>query len=574
MDPIGVFRRRVLRPASVGIASLSQPLGAQPDLWQIATLQQALFLHAAGPIGNVADPGGGWAILSFCAIPRARAWVLAVLGALTFDRGAYGQVAAIRFENATEASGFTSLANFGGHGVQVADVDGDGWLDVYVTNIYNDQEDRPDLLFVNQGDPGLRFRERGVELAVQDDGFYGTYSNESHAAIFADLDNDGDLDLFNARTWNGSNRLYRNEGARPFADISEGAGIDVTDLGTRGVAAADFDKNGFLDILVSAWQGAQPIIYWGSSGMHFDRERIHGVDDRWPANQGVTVADIDGDGFPDVALTSFEYHQEDTVGPIAVLLNTGDKRFRDATQALGFHYPRASRDYRGTNGFSFVDIDNDGDLDGFIAGYHGSALFRNDNGRFRLIRQFEGVHYTGAFGDVDNDFDLDLYITGERGDFVEGLFINDGGGGFTLLPGVIAGVGNDARAGVFADLDNDGSLDLVVASKQGANTVFLNRSPRTASIQLSLVGPNGDAGALGARVSLYEAGHLASSEFLRGFRDVRGANGYCAQESPRVHFGVDALSTYDVEVRFTNGTVVSRTNLRSGIHSIDARAGN
>jgi hypothetical protein len=352
-------------------------------------------------------------------------------------------------------------------------------------------------------------------------------------------------------------------------DLSESAGLDVTDIGTRGVAAADFDQNGLLDVFVSAWQAAQPIIYWSSGGMHFDRERIHGVDDRWPANQGVTVADIDGDGFQDVALTSFEYHQEETVGPIAVLLNTGDRRFKDATEPLGLYYPRTSRDYRGTNGFSFVDIDNDGDLDVLIAGYHGSVLFRNEGGEFRLIQRFEGVHYTGAFGDVDNDGDLDLYITGERGDFVQGIFVNDGSGAFTLLQEAIRGVGNDARAAVFADLNNDGTLELVIASKQGRNTVFRNRSPRTSSIQLELVGPNGEAGALGARVRLYEAGHRGEPEFLLGRRDVRGATGYCAQEAPRVHFGVEASSLYDAEIQFADGTVVSGTNLQAGIHAVD-----
>jgi hypothetical protein len=477
------------------------------------------------------------------------------------------QDAAVRFENATESSGFTSLASFGGHGIQVVDVDSDGWLDVYVTNIFSELEDRPDLLFLNQRETALRLSERGVEKAVEDDGFYGTTSNETHAAVFADLDNDGDFDLFNARTWNGSNRLYRNEGPGPFVDLSEGAGIEVTDLGTRGVAAADFDGNGFVDVLVSAWQGAQPIVYWSSGGLRFERERVHGIDDRPSANQGVTVADVNGDGLPDVALTSFEYRQEETVGPVSVLLNDGDRRFHDATETLGFSYPRAGRDYRGTNGFSFADVDGDGDLDGFISGYHGSILFRNESGRFRPIQRFEGVHYTGAFGDVDNDSDLDLYITGEAGDFVEGVFLNDGSGAFTLSPKSLTGVGNDSRAGVFADLNNDGALELLIASKQGPNTLFVNRSPKTSAIQISLTGPNGEAGALGARVRLYQGG------VLRGFREVRGASGYCAQESPRVHFGAETGATYDVEVRFPNGATLTRTGLAPGIHHINARSG-
>jgi hypothetical protein len=509
--------------------------------------------------------------LNPCTIPRKRVWLLASLRLLCLAGTAPAQTDAIRFENATEASGFVSLPTRGGHGIQVVDVDRDGWLDIYVTNIYNELEDRPDLLFLNQRDPGLRLSERGVEYAVEDDGFYGPTSNESHAAIFADLDNDGDFDLFNSRTWNGSNRLYRNDGSGPFVDISEAAGIDVTDLGTRGVGAADFDHNGLLDIIVGAWQSAQPIIYWHPAGLHFTRERIHGVDDRWPANQGITIADIDADGRQDVALTSFEYYKEDTVGPITVLLNEGEQRFRDATADLRLYYPRTTRDYRGTNGFSFADIDNDGDLDCFIAGYHGSVLFRNENNRFRLLQQFEGVHYTGAFGDVDNDSDLDLYVTGETGDFVGGIYVNDGTGAFTLLPQVIGGVGNDPRAPVFADLTNDGALELIVASKQGQNSVFLNRSARTSSMQLSLVGPNGEAGAMGAKIRLFAAGGLGASASLRGFREVRGASGYCAQDSPRVHFVVDPSSAYDVEVRFTDGTVTTRTNLRAGIHALDAR---
>jgi hypothetical protein len=494
---------------------------------------------------------------------------------MTRGQAAWGQGEAIRFENVTEASGFASLSSFGGHGIQVVDVDGDGWLDVYVTNIYSRTEDRPDLLFINQRGPSIRLSERASERGVEDDGFFGSSSNESHAAIFADLDNDGDPDLFNAHTWNGSNRLYRNDGEGRFVDLSESAGIEITDLGTRGVAAADFDRNGLLDVLVSAWQAAQPIIYWNLGGMHFVRERVRGVDDRWPANQGVTVADIDSDGFPDMALTSYEYHQPETVGPIAVLLNRGEQRFDDATADLALHYPRTNRDYRGTNGFSFIDVDNDGDLDCFISGYQGSVLFRNEGRRgFSLVQQFEGAHYTGAFGDVDNDGDLDLYITGERGEFVEGLFTNDGTGAFSLLPHVVMGAGNDARAGVFADLDNDGALDLIIASKNGLNTLFRNVSPRNPSLQLSLVAPNGEGGALGARVLLYAAGHLGAPEFLRGMREVRGASGYCAQESPRVHFGVESGSFYDVEIRFANGTAVERTGLGAGIHVVDARTGN
>ncbi|HEY7820235.1 MAG TPA: ASPIC/UnbV domain-containing protein, partial [Vicinamibacteria bacterium] len=76
------------------------------------------------------------------------------------------------------------------------------------------------------------------------------------------------------------------------------------------------------------------------------------------------------------------------------------------------------------------------------------------------------------------------------------------------------------------------------------------------------------------KVRLYAAGHLGDPAFLRGLREVRGARGYCAQESPRIHFGVDSAQTYDIEVRFGNGTTLQRTGLGAGIHTIDARPGN
>ncbi|HLE68767.1 MAG TPA: VCBS repeat-containing protein, partial [Vicinamibacteria bacterium] len=175
-----------------------------------------------------------------------------------------------RFRNATAESGFLSIEGYGGHGIQVADVDGDGLLDVYVTHIFDPKQNRPDLLFRNLGGSPPRFEEIGLAAGVADEGFFpvtledGTveeYSDESHSAVFADFDNDSDLDLFNGHTWNGHHRLYRNDGGARFVDISDSAGIDQRDLGPRGVGAADIDGNGLLDIVVSAWAGHIPNVY-------------------------------------------------------------------------------------------------------------------------------------------------------------------------------------------------------------------------------------------------------------------------------------------------------------------------
>jgi hypothetical protein len=449
----------------------------------------------------------------------------------------------------------------------VADVNGDGWLDVYVTHIFDPLQDRPDLLFINQGQDPPSFVERGIEFGVEDDGFYEENSEESHAAVFADFDNDGDFDLFNAHTWSGHNRLYRNEGGQRFVDISDSARIDVRDLGTRGVAAADLDGNGRVDIILSAWQGAQPHVYWNLGGLVFERRRLQGTDNSAFANQGITAVDYDGDRKPDVAFTAFEYVQEGGVGPIALTFNESP-RLIDRTDFAGLAYEKTKGDYRGTNGWSFADIDTDGDLDLLITGFHGSKLYRSDGeGRFHFIRRFDGECYTGSFGDVDNDGDLDLYLAGNTG-----VYLNDGQGGFSFRGEVgLTGIGGDARSAVFADLNNDGALDLLIASKQGSNTFFVNEARMGAWLAVSLRAPSGEAGALGAKVAVYEGGHLGDAAFLMGFRVVHGATGYCSQDPARQHFGVEGGKAYDVRVQFQGGAVVTRTGVQPGqVLRIDA----
>ncbi|MFQ5792395.1 MAG: FG-GAP repeat domain-containing protein, partial [Acidobacteriota bacterium] len=245
------------------------------------------------------------------------------------------------FTNATLSAEFNSLDNYGGHGIQVVDVNADGWLDVYVTHIGDPSVDRPDLLFINEGVNPPRFEEMGATLGVSDDGFFEEMSEESHGAIFADFDNDGDFDLFNVHTWNGHNRLYRNDGEGRFTDLSESSGIEVTRLGSRGVTAADMNGDGLLDIVVSAWEGAQPIIYWNQDHLHFERRRLKGVDNRPFANQGITSSDYDGDGLPDLALTAFEFIENQGFGPIALLKNAID-RFVDMTDFASLGYEKLS----------------------------------------------------------------------------------------------------------------------------------------------------------------------------------------------------------------------------------------
>jgi hypothetical protein len=113
------------------------------------------------------------------------------------------------------------------------------------------------------------------------------------------------------------------------------------------------------------------------------------------------------------------------------------------------------------------------------------------------------------------------------------------------------------------DIDNDGDLDLAVASKRGPNTLFRNNLNDANWLQVELRSPQGEAGAFGARVYVYDAGRLDDPAGFRGLREAQSANGYCAQNSPVLHFGVPAGNTYDVKVKFLDGTTVTRLGVQA-----------
>jgi hypothetical protein len=400
---------------------------------------------------------------------------------------------------------------------------------------------------VNSGDG--TFREQGVSAGIDDAGFFRGTSEESHAAVFADFDNDGDFDLFNAHTWIGNHRLYRNDGAGRFTDVSARDGIVVDNLETRGVAAGDVNGDGRLDLVLSAWAGRPMRLYLNRGRLRFDAKARLGVGGAELANQGIMLVDYDGDGDLDLVATGHRYTNP-PIGPIGIYQNNGRGSFVDATAKSGIRFEQGATE-EGTNGWSFGDLDGDGDLDAVLVGGFRSKIYLNvGRGVFRLQQVLGQGNYTAVLGDLDHDGDLDIYVGG-----AEGIYRNDGRARFELVSHVgISGIGKDPRGAAAADFDGDGDLDILVVSKRGDNTIFRNDLNDTNWLQVELFGPRGDAGAFGAKVYVYDSRHVDDPAFFRGFREARGTTGYCSQNSPILHFGVPGGQAYDVKAVFPDGT--------------------
>ncbi len=290
---------------------------------------------------------------------------------------------------------------------------------------------------------------------------------------WGDYDQDGDLDLFVG--FRGSpNRLYRNEGGS-FSDVAAQVGL-ADEWETRAAAWGDFDLDGDLDLLVGFRHedGVPNRLYRNDGGSFVDVAGEYGLDRLGNTRQSSWL-DYDGDGDLDLFM-AFRDHpnllfRNDLLGPDRrgrIVENPNGVAFSDVTEDTGIGDPRR------TVGVAWFDMDEDGDLDAFVANQNGDldALFRNDGGVFVDVAGELGMDGAGrteemggvgpAVADYDNDGDLDLFVANYGSD---ALWRNEGGGRFTEV-GADTPLGEDyhSTSAAWGDFDHDGFRDLFVVS--------------------------------------------------------------------------------------------------------------
>jgi hypothetical protein len=475
----------------------------------------------------------------------------------------------IRFRDVTNQYNVGGYSIFGGHGICWVDVNGDERLDIYVKNAAGSIYHVSNNLFINYGD---FFVEEAAPRGVTD-----AYGLGTHGAVFADIDNDEDFDLFSTTTFDRTpahNHIYQNDTDGYFSDITNTiTPPQEINTSARGVAAADFDDDGDTDFFFSnalpntdpynpnPFPPKQTRNFYVNNGDGTFTARFRGI--YWTGFvQGVMAIDIDGDGDIDLAEAKW-------TPPSTIYLNDGRGRFTDSGDVMGLPQTLGVRD----GGMTFGDIDNDGDLDLAVIGPGKVDIYKNTDNYFEWKQMISPESSSGGahvcLGDFDHDCDLDLYISG--GDVYE----NDGTGLFMLVLRSDSGLGPslatlDPRGSALGDFDSDGDLDIFISDADHYNVLLRNDQNDANWIQVDITDQNGAAGGIGTKLDLYVAGHLDEPSFLRGHREVHGEYGYLGQDMPTVHFGAPSGENYDLKVTFVDGVEYVVENITPGqkIHAM------
>ncbi len=479
-----------------------------------------------------------------------------------------------RFEDITDRAG---VAGAGGwtSGVTMADVNGDGWLDLYVSGVSHLTMKGRNVLYINDRD--ATFTDRTKEYGLEHVGY-------STQATFFDYDGDGDLDMYllnhSTHTERGvslrpqrerrhpraGDKLFRNDRSH-FIDVSEQAGIHggVEGYGL-GVVATDLDSDGCPDLFVANDFQENDFLYFNNCDGTFRESITTSMGHTSRFSMGVDAADFNNDGRPDLVVVDMLPEQEAILKTSAnaesfniynlkvragyhpqfarntLQLNRGRRRFSDIAFLAGVH----ATDWSWAP--LFADLDNDGYKDLFIT-----------NGIYRRPNDLDYINYVGndavqaslAKGITRNE--LQLLQKMPQIPIPNYAYRNNGGnkgdgkeeGGSALIFTNMAEEWGLAQPGfsngaVYVDLDNSGALDLVVNNVNAPASVYRNRARDVAEggrgegnnyLTVTLRGAGKNTAGIGAKVRIRHGGAMQMLEQMptRGFQ---------SSVDPRLHFGL------------------------------------
>ena len=512
---------------------------------------------------------------------------------------------AVDFRDVAESAGLTGRHVSGdaarkkfiieatGSGVAIFDADGDGLMDVFLANGTTLDgggagAGSTSRLYRNLGD--LRFEDVTEPAGLRHVGW-------AQGVCAGDYDNDGATDL--VVTYYGQSTLYRNLGGGRFSDVTGAAGLTASTRWDTGCTFVDYDRDGRLDLAVTSYlefdrtrvpePGSSGYCQWkgrpvmcGPRGLPFARNRLFrnkpdGTFADVSSTSGigktsgcyaftVMAADVDDDGYPDL------YVACDST-PSLLYMNQRDGTFEENGLLAGVALNDDGQE-QGGMGVAMADLEEDGHIDIVKTNFSDDVpnVYRNrGDGTFedRVFQSGLGgyMQYVGwgvHLMDVDHDGRREILMVnghvypdaaqlpGLQYAQPRLLYWNVGGGRFKDITGA-SGPGIreswSSRGSAAGDLDNDGSLEVVVNNIDARPTLLKNNGARTNWLLVRAVGTRANRDAIGARARVFVGDRRLSGE-------VHGGASYLSQNDPRMHFGLGGDAAYArIEVRWPTGEV-------------------
>ena len=455
------------------------------------------------------------------------------------------------------------------NGIAAADYDADGDVDLYVVG----GRSQPNHLYQNQGDG--TYVELGASVGLDVD-HWGS------GPAFGDVDGDGDLDLFIGAVDGDPVYLFENRldaAEAPtgvFVDATADSGISTTAQNTVSATFHDYDNDGFLDLFLAHWGaerrfGDDTETVWRNNGdFTFTSASVEtgiaaaivkdGADWTFTPN----FSDIDGDGDGDLMMVSDLDGSE-------ILVNNGDGTFTSTTDS------NVIIDQAGM-GAAVGDYDNDGDMDWFVTSiynldvggrYFGNRLYRNDGtGGFTDVSTEAGIEdggwgWASCFADLDNDGNLDIFhVNGWHRDLDKDFTVDEsrffhsrGDGVFDERAEEVGLVKTQGRTLACFDAERDGDIDMVIVNNSTDHLVYYRNDTENDNhylgIKLDAQGANSRG--VGAWITVTTTRDVQ-------VRELRAGSNYASHNPLEVHFGLGSARIADVAVRWPDG---STTTVRS-----------
>jgi hypothetical protein len=515
---------------------------------------------------------------------------------LTFNNVA--AQSSITFVHAASKTSSKYLLETMGGGIAIFDFDNDGRMDLFFTNgaALKPSMSKDDVPDKSQPKYWNRLYQQQTDGTFTDvterAGLKGVGYSMGVAA--ADFDNDGFVDLF--VTGYRADRLYRNNGDGAFSDVTNKL-PKINDGWSTSAGWFDYDRDGRLDLFVARYMdwdfdsgsmfcggptsllraychpdnfkgAANLLFHQRADGSFEDVSKSSGIADPSGKALGVAFADFDNDGWTDVFVANDSVRQQ-------LYRNKGNGTFEDIAVISGAAYDEDGRTFAGM-GVDCADYDNDGYVDVFITTLSNEkyALYRNNGDlSFSYVTNTTGVGqitllnagWGARFVDIDNDGLRDLFVAQSHVlDTVEKstaylkykqapLLMRNTGKGFVNVSATAGAAFNAplaARGAAFGDLNNDGQVDAVVAVLEDAPVVLRNMGTTNHWLGLSLNGSKSNRAGIGARVT------VTTVTGQKQIFDSGTAGSYLSSNDPRIVFGLGtAKAVRSVEIRWPSGRV-------------------